>query len=141
MRLGCKAKDSDGLWRVARAFALANETLPWFYLGRRGGSWNVQEAGDRDANSVVAVIDPSCHKDVCGWPIRNLVLAAPTSTIKVACIRRAQDECMLISLEVVGPRGPLEVTGWERNEKGVVAPKTVDLSSLMDPKQCFLFGR
>lgn len=74
---------------------------------------------------------------MCGWPLRNLILCAGAGAQAVACIRRAPEDCVLICVESDGAPAPgaLKVTGWERNERGAVGPKTVDLSPLMDPKQ------
>lgn len=33
-------------------------------------------------------------------------------------------------------QGPLKAVGWERNDKGQLGPKMVDLSATMDPVRC-----
>ena len=100
---------------------------------------------------TIGFCDPSTLDTNPGWPLRNfLILVAQTwqnkcSTVNVICYRdrtyKGKRE-ITHSLYIEGValpscRDPTEipkVLGWEKNENGKAAPKTVNLSTSMDPR-------
>lgn len=106
-----------------------------------------------------AYTDPSDDPNHPGWPLRNylalIAMQFNISHVQVIRIRRGYptakssldlQHSMVIKLRLeisdeynlsdsnVTPPCPL-VTGWERNELQQMAPKRVNLSSLLDPKK------
>nr|XP_013800752.1 PREDICTED: ubiquitin-like modifier-activating enzyme ATG7 isoform X3 [Apteryx mantelli mantelli] len=109
--------------------------------------------GDRfPLNQVtVGVYDPCNLTHYPGWPLRNfLILAAhkwgsSLQSIEVLCFRDrtmqgVRDITHSIIFEIklpqraLGPDCPKAV-GWEKNQKGGMGPRMVNLSECMDPKR------
>ncbi|EHB15584.1 Autophagy-related protein 7 [Heterocephalus glaber] len=104
---------------------------------------------------TVGVYDPCNLAQYPGWPLRNfLVLAAHRwlgdrsssfQSIEVLCFRDrtmqgARDVTHSIIFEVRLPEMAFspdcpKAVGWEKNQKGGVGPRMVNLSECMDPKR------
>lgn len=82
----------------------------------------------------VSFIDPCSRPNVLGWPARAIVAMLPAGISNIVSIRQKIKYLIKVEIEDKTGKEPL-VTGWERNEKGQVAPRMVDLSPLMDKKQ------
>ena len=96
---------------------------------------------------LLGFIDPSGLPSNPGWPLRNLLLYAAVLGVKqarVLCFRdlspgSAPASILLdLSLSVSSPDTPLSATvprcvGYERNTHSRLAPRLIDLSSLMSP--------
>ncbi|XP_047390973.1 ubiquitin-like modifier-activating enzyme ATG7 isoform X2 [Sciurus carolinensis] len=100
---------------------------------------------------TVGVYDPCNLAQYPGWPLRNfLVLAAHRwsssfQTVEVLCFRDrtmqgARDIAHSIIFEVKLPEMAFspdcpKAVGWEKNQKGGMGPRMVNLSECMDPKR------
>ena len=113
--------------------------------------------------ATVAAIDVSCADDSPGWPLRNLLFLAAArwklKTLRVILLREEKqggafsptrsvshvvqlpktemsEEALLHSLRA-GERGSggVSAVGWEHNARGALGPRSVNLSSTLDPKQ------
>ncbi|XP_071407009.1 ubiquitin-like modifier-activating enzyme ATG7 isoform X2 [Pithys albifrons albifrons] len=106
---------------------------------------------DHGGKVTVGVYDPCNLSHYPGWPLRNfLILAAHTwgnilQTVEVLCFRDrtmqgVRDITHSIIFEIklpetsLGPDCPKAV-GWEKNQKGGMGPRMVNLSECMDPKR------
>ncbi|XP_076972657.1 ubiquitin-like modifier-activating enzyme ATG7 isoform X4 [Tamandua tetradactyla] len=100
---------------------------------------------------TVGVYDPCNLAQYPGWPLRNfLVLAAHRwsssfQAVEVLCFRDrtlqgARDSTHSILFEVKLPEMAFspdcpKAVGWEKNQKGGMGPRMVNLSECMDPKR------
>ncbi|XP_028609419.1 ubiquitin-like modifier-activating enzyme ATG7 isoform X2 [Grammomys surdaster] len=100
---------------------------------------------------TVGVYDPCNLAQYPGWPLRNfLVLAAHRwsgsfQSVEVLCFRDrtmqgARDVTHSIIFEVKLPEMAFspdcpKAVGWEKNQKGGMGPRMVNLSGCMDPKR------
>uniref|UniRef100_A0A8C2VQP1 Ubiquitin-like modifier-activating enzyme ATG7 n=1 Tax=Chinchilla lanigera TaxID=34839 RepID=A0A8C2VQP1_CHILA len=100
---------------------------------------------------TVGVYDPCNLAQYPGWPLRNfLVLAAHRwsssfQSVEVLCFRDrtmqgARDIAHSIIFEVRLPEVTFspdcpKAVGWEKNQKGGMGPRMVNLSECMDPKR------
>lgn len=100
---------------------------------------------------TLGVYDPSTLALYPGWPLRNvLVLAAlhwggRVQSIEVLCLRDRtlqgeRDIKLSISFEMKLPQVAQsqacpKAVGWEKNQKGGMGPRMVNLSECMDPKR------
>uniref|UniRef100_A0A8C8UHI4 Ubiquitin-like modifier-activating enzyme ATG7 n=1 Tax=Peromyscus maniculatus bairdii TaxID=230844 RepID=A0A8C8UHI4_PERMB len=100
---------------------------------------------------TVGVYDPCNLAQYPGWPLRNfLVLAAHRwsgsfQSVEVLCFRDrtmqgARDVAHSIIFEVKLPEMAFspdcpKAVGWEKNQKGGMGPRMVNLSGCMDPKR------
>uniref|UniRef100_A0A287DEJ5 Ubiquitin-like modifier-activating enzyme ATG7 n=1 Tax=Ictidomys tridecemlineatus TaxID=43179 RepID=A0A287DEJ5_ICTTR len=100
---------------------------------------------------TVGVYDPCNLAQYPGWPLRNfLVLAAHRwsssfQSVEVLCFRDrtmqgARDIAHSIIFEVKLPEMAFspdcpKAVGWEKNQKGGMGPRMVNLSECMDPKR------
>lgn len=110
-------------------------------------------AGD-DGSCGVGFVDPCALPSNPGWPLRNLLVlvarAMQRNAVSVLCFREkfvggAHDvaDSLLLRVEglgaaVVGAASASDVpkaSGWERNKKGKLLPRMVDLADSMDPKR------
>ncbi|XP_004466412.1 ubiquitin-like modifier-activating enzyme ATG7 isoform X2 [Dasypus novemcinctus] len=103
------------------------------------------------AKITVGVYDPCNLAQYPGWPLRNfLVLAAhrwssSVQSVEVLCFRDrtmqgARDVTHSILFEVKLPEMAFspdcpKAVGWEKNQKGGMGPRMVNLSECMDPKR------
>ncbi|KAJ2609738.1 Autophagy protein 7 [Coemansia sp. RSA 1365] len=117
--------------------------------------WDEVCGGVHDDMPMIGFVDPSSHGTRPGWPLRNLLTwlrhqHPEVSQIRVLCFRDAAlsqgkvsveaQQCESIVLQVnVTPAASLtaecRVSGWERDSRQRLAPRTVDLSSTMDPER------
>ena len=103
-----------------------------------------------DCRPLLCFCDPCTSEEHPGWPLRNLLIAAARlwkgKSVDVLCLRdRSYEgvrhlEYSLYLEEVALPdlserEEPLKCTGWERNEKQKLGPKSVNLSSTMNPER------
>ncbi|XP_033066583.1 ubiquitin-like modifier-activating enzyme ATG7 isoform X5 [Trachypithecus francoisi] len=100
---------------------------------------------------TIGVYDPCNLAQYPGWPLRNfLVLAAHRwsssfQSVEVLCFRDrtmqgARDVAHSIIFEVKLPEMAFspdcpKAVGWEKNQKGGMGPRMVNLSECMDPKR------
>ncbi|XP_043220983.1 ubiquitin-like modifier-activating enzyme ATG7 [Amphibalanus amphitrite] len=100
---------------------------------------------------LLAFCDPSADRRHPGWPLRNLLAlywhhcGRERPTVEVLCWRdmtrggvRSVGHSLILKLRLPAEDGAADaapaVTGWERNERGKMGPRMVNLSSTMDPK-------
>ncbi|KAJ2726129.1 Autophagy protein 7 [Coemansia sp. Benny D115] len=136
------SKSSNGVWRL---FSLDNWTEA-FAEGEAGQTW-------------LAFIDPSSHTGRLGWPLRNLLawvrhVHPETSRVRVLgfrdasiCLGGSGEEIPVDMWESVvadigvtpanyaTTNGGVKVSGWERDVRGRLAPRSVDLAAAMDPQR------
>ncbi|OPJ75163.1 ubiquitin-like modifier-activating enzyme ATG7 [Patagioenas fasciata monilis] len=106
---------------------------------------------DQGGKVTVGVYDPCNLSHYPGWPLRNfLILAAHKwgsilQSLEVLCFRdrtmqgvRDITHSIIFEIKlperVLGPDCPKAV-GWEKNQKGGMGPRMVNLSECMDPKR------
>ncbi|XP_064930898.1 ubiquitin-like modifier-activating enzyme ATG7 isoform X9 [Columba livia] len=106
---------------------------------------------DQGGKVTVGVYDPCNLSHYPGWPLRNfLILAAHKwgsilQSVEVLCFRdrtmqgvRDITHSIIFEIKlperVLGPGCPKAV-GWEKNQKGGMGPRMVNLSECMDPKR------
>ncbi|NWH35939.1 ATG7 enzyme, partial [Chloropsis hardwickii] len=106
---------------------------------------------DQGGKVTVGVYDPCNLSQYPGWPLRNfLILAAHKwgsvlQRVEVLCFRDrtmqgVRDITHSIIFEIKLPETPLgpdcpKAVGWEKNQKGGMGPRMVNLSECMDPKR------
>ncbi|XP_019360645.1 PREDICTED: ubiquitin-like modifier-activating enzyme ATG7 isoform X7 [Gavialis gangeticus] len=114
-------------------------------------NWNefFQDPGEK---VTIGVYDPGNFAQYPGWPLRNiLVLAAQRwgshlHSIEVLCFRDrtmqgVRDVTHSIIFEIklsqlaLSPVDCPKAVGWEKNQKGGMGPRMVNLSECMDPKR------
>jgi ubiquitin-like modifier-activating enzyme ATG7 len=100
-----------------------------------------------EEDRYVAFVDPSTYSESAAWPLRNLLVLIrhrfKFSKIQILCFRdvharrhEAKSIVMNLSMEPLANMEFTEmpkVTGWERNEKGRVTSRLIDLGAHMDP--------
>ncbi|XP_054834470.1 ubiquitin-like modifier-activating enzyme ATG7 isoform X2 [Eublepharis macularius] len=100
---------------------------------------------------TLAVYDPCNFAQYPGWPLRNLLVLATQQwgnrlhIVEVICFRDrtmqgARDISHSIIFEIKFPQVMLSLdcpkaVGWEKNQKGSMGPRMVNLSECMDPKR------
>uniref|UniRef100_A0A8C9UXB8 Ubiquitin-like modifier-activating enzyme ATG7 n=1 Tax=Scleropages formosus TaxID=113540 RepID=A0A8C9UXB8_SCLFO len=103
---------------------------------------------------TMGVYDPCTLSQHPGWPLRNLlILVAFSSTfqgaqvdmVEVLCFRdrtlqgtRSIQHSLLLQVqlpELSVTAGLPKSVGWEKNQKGAMGPRMVNLSECMDPKR------
>ncbi|XP_074862311.1 ubiquitin-like modifier-activating enzyme ATG7 [Carettochelys insculpta] len=100
---------------------------------------------------AVGVYDPSNFTQYPGWPLRNLLVLAAyrwgnyIHSVEVLCFRDrtmqgVRDITHSIIFEINLPQMPQstdcpKAVGWEKNQKGGMGPRMVNLSECMDPKR------
>ncbi|XP_034022088.1 ubiquitin-like modifier-activating enzyme ATG7 [Thalassophryne amazonica] len=100
---------------------------------------------------TVGFYDPCTLSEHPGWPLRNLLVllahqwGAKLDTVEVLCFRdrtlqggRSIQHSIIFQIEL--PEIPLnsgcpKSVGWEKNPKGAMGPRIVNLSESMDPKR------
>ncbi|KAJ4461075.1 putative autophagy-related protein 7 [Paratrimastix pyriformis] len=98
-----------------------------------------------DEPLTLVVADPCERPDVAGWPLRNVLacvqhyLITPETPVRVICYRPAHLPSSAVLRLRLSPLGHVEglpkAVGWERNDKGVLKPRKVDLQDSLDPKR------
>jgi ubiquitin-like modifier-activating enzyme ATG7 len=94
---------------------------------------------EEDSSKMTVFVDPGPLADgVLGWPARNLIIwknAEGRSFALTVLGQKIKDSKALhISSPEFNP-DTIQVTGWEKNEAGIVGSTTVDLAPMMDPKR------
>ncbi|KAM8916242.1 ubiquitin-like modifier-activating enzyme ATG7 isoform 2-T2 [Spinachia spinachia] len=100
---------------------------------------------------TVGVYDPCTLSQHPGWPLRNLLVllasqwGSKLDTVQVLCYRdrtmqgsRSIQHSVVLQIKL--PKHPLnsacpKSVGWEKNPKGAMGPRMVNLSECMDPKR------
>ncbi|KAG8556875.1 hypothetical protein GDO81_018240 [Engystomops pustulosus] len=130
---------------------------PYFLIGNSGDSFSMaplqklEEFYTEKDKVTLGVYDPCTLAQYPGWPLRNvLVLAAlhwgsRVQSIEVLCLRDRtlqgeRDIKHSISFEIKLPQVAQsqacpKAVGWEKNQKGGMGPRMVNLSECMDPKR------
>ncbi|XP_063679935.1 ubiquitin-like modifier-activating enzyme ATG7 isoform X2 [Bolinopsis microptera] len=108
----------------------------------------IQDKNNAISNmEYVLIKDPSTDSEHPGWPLRNLLALVSfhlkeKKVVKVICLRenkvagqQSVDHSLYleVELEPLSNTGMPKVVGWERNTKGKLTSKFVDLSASMDP--------
>ncbi|XP_068172418.1 ubiquitin-like modifier-activating enzyme ATG7 isoform X1 [Antennarius striatus] len=111
--------------------------------------WDVFFTGTNKV--TVGVYDPCTLAQHPGWPMRNLLVLLATrwgsklDTVEVLCFRdrtlqgnRSVQHSLIFHLKL--PEIPCtsacpKSVGWEKNPKGAMGPRMVNLSECMDPKR------
>ena len=114
--------------------------------GREAYALTEYEARTRaGAKPRLAFADACCAMTHPGWTLRNLAVLASArwgaSALDVVCVRArkgrvAAEACVKFTMSF--PKFDVEtmkVVGWERNARGKMGPRTVDLGASMDPNQ------
>ncbi|XP_060095859.1 ubiquitin-like modifier-activating enzyme ATG7 [Heteronotia binoei] len=106
---------------------------------------------DAKQKVTLAVYDPCNFAQYPGWPLRNLLVLATWQwgihlrAVEVICFRDrtmqgARDISHSTIFEIELPQVTLgldcpKAVGWEKNQKGSMGPRMVNLSECMDPKR------
>ncbi|XP_029456633.1 ubiquitin-like modifier-activating enzyme ATG7 [Rhinatrema bivittatum] len=106
---------------------------------------------DQSEKVTIGVYDPCTLSHYPGWPLRNLLVLAAYKwrnhllSIEVLCLRDrtmqgVRDIKHSIIFEIALPQMSLgpdcpKAVGWEKNQKGGMGPRMVNLSECMDPKR------
>uniref|UniRef100_A0A669P3Q0 Ubiquitin-like modifier-activating enzyme ATG7 n=1 Tax=Phasianus colchicus TaxID=9054 RepID=A0A669P3Q0_PHACC len=106
---------------------------------------------DQGGKVTVGVYDPCNLSHYPGWPLRNFLILAShkwgniLQSIEVLCFRDrtmqgVRDITHSIIFEIKLPQGAFgpdcpKAVGWEKNQKGGMGPRVVNLSECMDPKR------
>lgn len=131
--------------------------VPYFLLKYDEDSAHMTDLKDWDAfftdakKVCVGVYDPCTLSQHPGWPLRNLLLlvahrwGSKLDVLEVLCFRdrtlqgsRSIHHSLIFQLKLpaLAPNSvcPKSV-GWEKNPKGAMGPRMVNLSECMDPKR------
>eukprot|EP01104_Vermistella_antarctica_P018864 TRINITY_DN7161_c0_g1_i1.p1 TRINITY_DN7161_c0_g1~~TRINITY_DN7161_c0_g1_i1.p1 ORF type:complete len:741 (+),score=150.32 TRINITY_DN7161_c0_g1_i1:56-2278(+) len=100
----------------------------------------------------IGFADPCALPTNPGWPLRNLLALIrvhfKTERVRVLCYRQFRNSIDTsitfhvdipaltspsASIDLESPPPPPKSVGWEANKSGKLAPRTIDLSSTMDP--------
>lgn len=134
-----------------------NTAVPYFLLKYNEDSVQMADLKDwdtffSDAKKVsVGVYDPCTLSQHPGWPLRNLLLliahrwGSKLGVLEVLCFRdrtlqgsRSIHHSVIFQLKLP-PLAPSSAcpksVGWEKNPKGAMGPRMVNLSECMDPKR------
>uniref|UniRef100_A0A3P9C8X3 Ubiquitin-like modifier-activating enzyme ATG7 n=1 Tax=Maylandia zebra TaxID=106582 RepID=A0A3P9C8X3_9CICH len=130
--------------------------VPYFLIKYTDESVQMAVLGDwetffSDTKKVtVGVYDPCTLSQHPGWPLRNLLMLVANQwgskskldTVEVLCFRdrtlqgsRSIQQSVIFHVKLPElPTCPKSV-GWEKNPKGAMGPRMVNLSECMDPKR------
>uniref|UniRef100_A0A3Q2WM80 Ubiquitin-like modifier-activating enzyme ATG7 n=1 Tax=Haplochromis burtoni TaxID=8153 RepID=A0A3Q2WM80_HAPBU len=128
--------------------------VPYFLIKYTDESVQMAVLGDwetffSDTKKVtVGVYDPCTLSQHPGWPLRNLLMlvanqwGSKLDTVEVLCFRdrtlqgsRSIQQSVIFHVKLPElPTCPKSV-GWEKNPKGAMGPRMVNLSECMDPKR------
>ncbi|XP_043375048.1 ubiquitin-like modifier-activating enzyme ATG7 isoform X8 [Dermochelys coriacea] len=107
---------------------------------------------DQEEKVTVGVYDPCSFTQYPGWPLRNLLVMAAhrwgshLHSVEVLCFRdrtmqgvRDLTHSSIFEIKLPQmPQSPVDcpkAVGWEKNQKGSMGPRMVNLSECMDPKR------
>uniref|UniRef100_A0AAQ5ZVB9 Ubiquitin-like modifier-activating enzyme ATG7 n=1 Tax=Amphiprion ocellaris TaxID=80972 RepID=A0AAQ5ZVB9_AMPOC len=121
--------------------------LPYFLMKYTDDTVELASLGDgetffTDTMMVVTVgvYDPCTLSQHPGWPLRNLLVLL-VDTVEVLCFRdrtlqgsRSIQHSIMFQVKLAPDLCPKSV-GWEKNKKGAMGPRMVNLSECMDPKR------
>uniref|UniRef100_A0A3Q3GKL1 Ubiquitin-like modifier-activating enzyme ATG7 n=1 Tax=Labrus bergylta TaxID=56723 RepID=A0A3Q3GKL1_9LABR len=131
--------------------------VPYFIMKYTDDAVQMAALGDWDAfftdakKVTVGVYDPCTLSQHPGWPLRNLLVllanrwGSKLDTVEVLCFRdrtlqgsRSIQHSLIFQIKL--PELPLnsacpKSVGWEKNPKGAMGPRRVNLSECMDPKR------
>uniref|UniRef100_A0A3Q3GU16 Ubiquitin-like modifier-activating enzyme ATG7 n=1 Tax=Labrus bergylta TaxID=56723 RepID=A0A3Q3GU16_9LABR len=128
--------------------------VPYFIMKYTDDAVQMAALGDWDAfftDVTVGVYDPCTLSQHPGWPLRNLLVllanrwGSKLDTVEVLCFRdrtlqgsRSIQHSLIFQIKL--PELPLnsacpKSVGWEKNPKGAMGPRRVNLSECMDPKR------
>uniref|UniRef100_A0A668A6A2 Ubiquitin-like modifier-activating enzyme ATG7 n=1 Tax=Myripristis murdjan TaxID=586833 RepID=A0A668A6A2_9TELE len=132
--------------------------VPYFLMKYTDDSVQMALLGDWDSfftdtkKVTVGVYDPCTLSQHPGWPLRNLLVllahrwGSKLDTVDVLCFRdrtlqgsRSIQHSLIFQVKL--PELPLnsgmcpKSVGWEKNPKGAMGPRMVNLSECMDPKR------
>ncbi|XP_036387035.1 ubiquitin-like modifier-activating enzyme ATG7 isoform X1 [Megalops cyprinoides] len=111
--------------------------------------WNNFFKGQKKV--CVGIYDPCTLSQHPGWPLRNLLILISTKwgtmldSVEVLCFRdrtlqgkRSVQHSIIFQVqlpELSPSAGCPKSVGWEKNQKGTMGPRMVNLSECMDPKR------
>eukprot|EP00064_Thunnus_orientalis_P019600 superscaffoldBa00004970_g19723 len=153
------AKQIAALQEVYDGLCSKGETtaLPYFLMKYTDDTVQMAPLEDWDAfftdtkKVTVGVYDPCTLSQHPGWPLRNLLVllaykwGSKLDTVEVLCFRdrtlqgsRSIQHSVVFQVKL--PELPLnsacpKSVGWEKNPKGAMGPRMVNLSECMDPKR------
>ncbi|XP_064161432.1 ubiquitin-like modifier-activating enzyme ATG7 isoform X1 [Anguilla rostrata] len=131
--------------------------LPYFLIKCSGEdvlvsslqNWNTFFKGQKKV--TVGVYDPCTLSQHPGWPLRNLLVLIASKwgsvldVVEVLCFRdqtlqgkRSIQHSIIFQIklpELSLNTGCPKSVGWEKNQKGAMGPRMVNLSECMDPKR------
>ncbi|XP_043407439.1 ubiquitin-like modifier-activating enzyme ATG7 isoform X9 [Chelonia mydas] len=107
---------------------------------------------DQEEKVTVGVYDPCNFTQYPGWPLRNLLVMVAHKwgchlhSVEVLCFRdrtmqgvRDLTHSSIFEIKLPQmPKSPVDcpkAVGWEKNQKGGMGPRMVNLSECMDPKR------
>uniref|UniRef100_A0A3Q4B788 Ubiquitin-like modifier-activating enzyme ATG7 n=1 Tax=Mola mola TaxID=94237 RepID=A0A3Q4B788_MOLML len=131
--------------------------VPYFLMKYTNDTVQMAQLGDWDSffgdakKVTVGVYDPCTLSQHPGWPLRNLLVliahrwGSKLDIVEVLCFRdrtlqgsRSIQHSLIfqiklpdLALNSACPKG----VGWEKNPKGAMGPRMVNLSECMDPKR------
>uniref|UniRef100_A0A674NUA7 Ubiquitin-like modifier-activating enzyme ATG7 n=1 Tax=Takifugu rubripes TaxID=31033 RepID=A0A674NUA7_TAKRU len=131
--------------------------VPYFLMKYTADTVQVAPLADWDAfvtdtkKVTIGVYDPCTLSQHPGWPLRNLLVllanrwGSKLDIVEVLCFRdrtlqgnRSIQHSLIFHIKL--PELPLnsacpKSVGWEKNSKGAMGPRMVNLSECMDPKR------
>uniref|UniRef100_A0A3B4WM65 Ubiquitin-like modifier-activating enzyme ATG7 n=1 Tax=Seriola lalandi dorsalis TaxID=1841481 RepID=A0A3B4WM65_SERLL len=153
------AKQIAALQEAYDGLCLRRETsaVPYFLMKYTDDTVQLAPLGDWDTfftdtkKVTVGVYDPCTLSQHPGWPLRNLLVflanrwGSKLDTVEVLCFRdrtlqgsRSIQHSVVFQVKLpdlpdnsVCPKS----VGWEKNPKGAMGPRMVNLSECMDPKR------
>uniref|UniRef100_A0A665UEI7 Ubiquitin-like modifier-activating enzyme ATG7 n=1 Tax=Echeneis naucrates TaxID=173247 RepID=A0A665UEI7_ECHNA len=139
----------DGLFKKGTG------VVPYFLMKYTDDTVHLAPLGDWDTfftdnkKVTVGVYDPCTLSQHPGWPLRNLLVllanrwGSKLDTVEVLCFRdrtlqgsRSIQHSVIFQVKLpnLSDMCPKSV-GWEKNSKGAMGPRMVNLSECMDPKR------
>ncbi|XP_066553921.1 ubiquitin-like modifier-activating enzyme ATG7 [Amia ocellicauda] len=131
--------------------------LPYFLVKYTEDSVSVCSLGKWDdffkgqKKVTIGVYDPCTLSQHPGWPLRNILVlvaskwGALLDSVEVLCFRdrtlqgtRSIQHSIIFEVKlpaISASSGCPKSVGWEKNQKGAMAPRMVNLSECMDPKR------
>uniref|UniRef100_A0A673A3B0 Ubiquitin-like modifier-activating enzyme ATG7 n=1 Tax=Sphaeramia orbicularis TaxID=375764 RepID=A0A673A3B0_9TELE len=131
--------------------------VPYFLMKYTDDTVRMAPLGDWEAfftdtkKVTVGVYDPCTLSQHPGWPLRNLLIllayrwGSKLDTVEVLCFRdrtmqgsRSIHHSVIfqVKLPTFAPNSACpKSVGWEKNPKGAMGPRMVNLSECMDPKR------
>ena len=154
-----KLWDKDSLQKFTQVydqFRPQNNFNGFFLLKNNSGEFTLAKLTEYNSfysegeRPVICFCDPCTSEEHPGWPLRNLLIAAARiwkgRSVDVLCLRDRSYEGVRhlehslylegVLLPDLSQREEVPTcTGWERNDKQKLGPKSVNLSSTMNPER------